>query len=178
MQPGPYGQIDCKCLLRVQTHRESYYLSTSAVNDTASHRAGWPYLSYGTRLLGPNPRALQTCAQESALEGLDNAVLAAAIWRINSLRRSLAIMALTWAACLHDASSFAPAVAAKALPAAAAASGAPAAAKAASVTSVTSVQACIEPQIFSHVGLIESWQTVNKCWEMWNLKHICFRSCN
>lgn len=45
--------------------------------------------------------------QESLLEGLDNSVLACAIWRINSLRRSLAIMAITWAACLHDPATFA-----------------------------------------------------------------------
>lgn len=45
--------------------------------------------------------------QENLLEGLSNEVLVLAIWRINSLRRSLAIMALTWASCLHDPSTFA-----------------------------------------------------------------------
>jgi hypothetical protein len=40
------------------------------------------------------------------LEGLENEALVQAIWRINSLRRSLAIMALTWASCLHDPSNF------------------------------------------------------------------------
>lgn len=44
--------------------------------------------------------------QEIGLDGLENEVLVQAIWRINSLRRSLAIMALTWASCLHDPSTF------------------------------------------------------------------------
>lgn len=51
------------------------------------------------------------------MEGLSNEVLVAAIWRINSLRRSLAIMALTWASCLHDPNTFAPHQAQNPLPA-------------------------------------------------------------
>lgn len=104
-------------------------------------------------LISPHTHFTSPCMplrlQESALEGLDNSVLAAAIWRINSLRRSLAIMALTWAAALHDASSFAPAALkpppllppAPAPVASATAPPAAAAAKPASVSSVTSVQA-------------------------------------
>ncbi len=46
--------------------------------------------------------------QDHLLEGLSNETLVLAIWRINSLRRSLAIMALTWASCLHDPNTFAP----------------------------------------------------------------------
>ena len=43
--------------------------------------------------------------QEEQLEGLSNEDLLQALWRINSLQRSLAIMALTWASCLHDAAA-------------------------------------------------------------------------
>lgn len=43
--------------------------------------------------------------QEEHLEGLGNEELLQAIWRINSLQRSLSIMALTWASCLHDAAA-------------------------------------------------------------------------
>lgn len=43
--------------------------------------------------------------QEEQLQGLSNEDLLQAIWRINSLQRSLAIMALTWASCLHDAAA-------------------------------------------------------------------------
>ncbi len=43
--------------------------------------------------------------QEEQLEGLTNEDVLQAIWRINSLQRSLSIMALTWASCLHDAAA-------------------------------------------------------------------------
>ena len=43
--------------------------------------------------------------QEEHLEGLTNEDLLQAVWRINSLQRSLSIMALTWASCLHDAAA-------------------------------------------------------------------------
>ena len=43
--------------------------------------------------------------QEEQLQGLSNEHLLQAIWRINSLQRSLSIMALTWASCLHDAAA-------------------------------------------------------------------------
>ena len=43
--------------------------------------------------------------QEEQLQGLSNGDLLQAIWRINSLQRSLSIMALTWASCLHDAAA-------------------------------------------------------------------------
>lgn len=43
--------------------------------------------------------------QEEELQGLSNEDLLQAIWRINSLQRSLSIMALTWASCLHDAAA-------------------------------------------------------------------------
>ena len=43
--------------------------------------------------------------QEEQLEGVTNEDLLQAIWRINSLQRSLSIMALTWASCLHDAAA-------------------------------------------------------------------------
>ena len=36
---------------------------------------------------------------------MTNEDLLLAIWRINSLQRSLSIMALTWASCLHDAAA-------------------------------------------------------------------------
>lgn len=38
-----------------------------------------------------------------ALDGLDNATLVASLWRINKLRRSLALMGLTWAHWLRAA---------------------------------------------------------------------------
>ena len=43
--------------------------------------------------------------QEEELQGLSNEDLLQAIWRINSLQRSLSIMVLTWASCLHDAAA-------------------------------------------------------------------------
>ncbi|BDA49325.1 probable 1-phosphatidylinositol-3-phosphate 5-kinase FAB1C [Coccomyxa sp. Obi] len=69
-------------------------------------RADTAALAHPNGVLTESPR--KQAHEDHLLEGLSNETLVLAIWRINSLRRSLAIMALTWASCLHDPNTFAP----------------------------------------------------------------------